>query len=283
MRCVKTVITALLVTLICGISTYAQTSEQDIINRYLNKKKKIHTKKLGWISGSFSLDRINRDNDYNKFANYTSGQISNTSVSWLDEAVSFGFDMGMIFKKKYTFSISGEYWLTQGETQTGSFQYTPPDKASSNVENLTSEVKVWGVSAALQYYFYNCPSIENKIDRLSLRVGGSVGYYEAKWNLWPEYQNLNLATSTYTDENTTYKGTAPGFSFFMGADYPINFLNLVLGVDFGYLYLNFSNVSWYNETDEEIIVTYDNTEDSRVDLGLSGFRGKVELKKYFSW
>ena len=56
-----------------------------------------------------------------------------------------------------------------------------------------------------------------------------------------------------------------------------------IGVDFGYMYLNFKNIAWYNSADEEIVVTYNNSEDSRVDLGLSGFRGKVELKRFFTW
>jgi hypothetical protein len=50
-----------------------------------------------------------------------------------------------------------------------------------------------------------------------------------------------------------------------------------------YLYLNFTNVSWYNSQDQEIIATVDGTEDGRVDLDFSGVRGKVEIKRYFSW
>ena len=283
MRCFRTVITVLLVTLICGISAYAQTSEQEIINRYLNKKKKIQTKKLGWISGSFSLDRINRDNDYNKFANYSSNQFSNTSLSWLGQAKSFGVDFGIVVKERIALSVNGEYWLKLGENQTGAFVYTPPDRTGGTIEEVKSEVEVWGISAAVQYYLWNRPTLLNKLDKMTFRVGGSVGYYEAKWNLWPEYQNLNLSTATYEDNNTTYKGTAPGIAGFVGVDYPLNFLGMSLGVDFGYMYLNFKNIAWYNSADEEIVVTYNNSEDSRVDLGLSGFRGKVELKRFFTW
>ena len=54
-------------------------------------------------------------------------------------------------------------------------------------------------------------------------------------------------------------------------------------MDANYLYLNFGNVAAYNSSDQEIVATYSGEEDGRVDLGMSGFRGKVELKRYFSW
>jgi hypothetical protein len=50
-----------------------------------------------------------------------------------------------------------------------------------------------------------------------------------------------------------------------------------------YLHLNFKNIAWYNTNGEEIVVSLNGTEDGRVDLGLSGFRGRIELKRYFNW
>jgi len=114
-----------------------------------------------------------------------------------------------------------------------------------------------------------------------VRVDGSVGYYQASWDLWDGYQNLNLATSVPEGVNTTLKGTAPGFSFGVGADYPLPFFDMALGVDVSYLYLNFTNVAWYNAEDEEIVATYNGTADSRVDLNLSGARARIELKRFF--
>ena len=69
----------------------------------------------------------------------------------------------------------------------------------------------------------------------------------------------------------------------MGGDYPLKFWGLLLGADMSYLYLNFKNVSWYNSADQEIVATYNDTPEGRVVLGLCGVRGKVQLKKYFTW
>ena len=90
-------------------------------------------------------------------------------------------------------------------------------------------------------------------------------------------------SSASESENSTFEGNAPGFTLGLGGEIPLNVLNLSLGADFGYLYLNFTNIAWYNAQDEEIIVTYTGDQDGRVDLDLSGFRGKVELKRYFAF
>ena len=119
--------------------------------------------------------------------------------------------------------------------------------------------------------------------KLSIKATGSVGYYQVNWDVWDGYENLNLSTSLPSGTNTTYSGSAPGVTMGMGIEYPTNLFGMVFGFDFRYLYLNFNNVGWYNSLDQEIIATWDFTEDSRVNLGLSGFRGRLELKRFFSW
>ncbi len=121
---------------------------------------------------------------------------------------------------------------------------------------------------------------------LAIRSGVTLGFYLVSWDLWPEYSynNLNLSTSTSTDGlTTTYKDNAPGVTLNIGLDYPTKIFNSVIGLDFGYLYLNFNQVAWYNLQDEEVIATTTGTEEGRVDLNFSGFKGKFEIKKYFSW
>jgi len=266
----------------CGGSILsAAETEQDIVNRFLKKTETKHVKKISWIAANITLNRINRDNDYNKFANYSSTHFSNTTLPWLGEAKSLGIELGLLLGRKFAWSVGGEYWFKLGTNQTGSFNYTPPDALPSVVDNLVSEVTVWGVSSSVQYYLYNPPSKDNLLSRLALRVGGSIGYYQAHWDLWDGYQNLNLATSAPTSTNTTFKGSAPAFSINAGVDYPLSFLDMALGIDIGYLYLNFTNVAWYNQSNEEIIATYNGAADGRVVLGLSGIRGKVELKRFF--
>ena len=239
-----------------------------------------HIKKLAWVSGNFNFNRINRDNDYNKFANYESRNFTNGDISWLGDAQSLGFDLGVVFKERFSWSIGAEYWLPLGEELSGTYYYEP---IGADIENPQSELKVFGISTSLQYYFYNHPKITGELNTLALRVGGSVGFYQASWDLWLEYSNLNLATNTPTITNTTYKDNAPGVSLNLGLDYPVKFYNMVLGIDFGYLYLNFDQVSWYNSIDQEIIASYSGDADGRVDLNLSGFVGKIQVKRFFSW
>jgi len=283
MRSKITVVVASLFIFCGGSILSAAETEQDIINRFLKKAETKHVKKISWIAANFTLNRINRDNDYNKFANYSSNHFSNTNLPWIGEAKSFGIDLGLLLGKKFTWSVGGEYWLKMGTNQTGSFNYTPPDASPSDVDNLVSEVTVWGVSSAIQYYLYNPPSKSDLLNRLAVRVGGSVGYYQVSWDLWEGYQNLNLATTppAPTGVNTTFKGSAPAFSINAGVDYPLSFLDMALGIDVSYLYLNFNNVAWYNQSNEEVVATYNGASDGRVDLGFSGVRGKVELKRFF--
>ena len=149
--------------------------------------------------------------------------------------------------------------------------------------NPKSELRVLGVNTGFQYFLLNPPKTNQKLTGLAARIGATIGYYTASWDLWSQYENLNLATSTPVTDNTTFKGTAPGFSLGFGLDYPLGLLDLGLAMDASYLHLNFNNVAWYNSSDEEIIATNDGTVDGRVNLSLSGVRGKIELKRYFNW
>lgn len=259
------------------------TGEQEIINKYVNQTEKKYTKKMGWASVNFTMNRINRNNDYNKFVNYQNNFFTNTKFSWLAQGWNAGIDMGLIFKEKFAWSVRGEYWMPLKEAKSGTFEYTPTNSATSFVTDPTSEVKVWGVATGLQYYVLNAPSANDGLQKLAVRVGGSVGYYQATWDVWPASENLNLSTSQPAGLNTSFKGSAPGFSMVMGADYPAGFWGMGLGVDFGYTVLNFKNMAWYNTLDQEVVLTYNGNQDGRVDLNLSGFTGKVEIKRFFSW
>ncbi|MCP4685395.1 MAG: hypothetical protein GY867_08095 [bacterium] len=275
--------TAIVLALIFGLgigSAFGQDTEQDILNRYLQKAEDKHTTKLGWASINFSVDRINRNNTYNSFATYESSNFSEGGLSWLGQGYSLGVEFGLIFKQGVTWSLGGEYWLKMTDEISGSPTYLP---TGTPVENPSSEIQVFGFTTGVQYYLMGKPIPAKKLTKMAVRVGGSVGYYSASWDLWPEYQNLNLATATSEENNISYKGTAPGFYFNVGLDYPINFWDMGLGLDMGYMLLNFKNVAWYNGSDEEIVASYNGTDEGRVDLDFSGVRGKVELKRYFNW
>jgi hypothetical protein len=281
----RTIVSLLVVAVIAGsaLAIDVPESEQEIINKFLKKTEKKYTTKLSWISGNFTINRINRSSAYNDFATLVSDDFTDASIPGLTQGKSFGLDMGLLLNRKFAVTVGGEYWLKLGSHQSGSFEYNPPLGTSAIVTDLVSEVQVYGVSTGVQYFLMNPPTPNEILKNTSLFVNANIGYYWSTWELWKEFENLNLATSAPTETNATHKGAAPGFSLGMGADYPLKFFNMVLGANFSYLYLNFNNVAWYNSEDEEIVVTYNGTEDSRIDLELSGFRGKIELKRYFSW
>jgi len=279
----KMAVMAVLLMLVGAAPVFAGETEKDLVDRFFTRAKKKHTRHLAWAAGNFGLNRINRQNEYNAWATYESNHFSNGSLAWLGEAKSFGVDFGMVFAERFCWSLGGEYWLKMGENKSGAFAYTPPGGIPINVSNLKSEIKVWGVTTGMQYYLVNAPTAAEQLTKPAVRFGGSVGYYQVSWDLWPEYQNLNLSTSVPENTNITYKGTGPGFTINLGGDYPLGWSGLVIGADVGYMMLNFKNVSWYNSQDEEVVATYDGTPGGRVDLDLSGVKGRVEIKRFFSW
>lgn len=260
------------------------TSEQELLEKYLKKINKVDKfKKLGWLSATFQLDRINRNNHYNDFTTYESQNFSSTNLSWLNTASAFGAEVGMVFSDNFAWSLGGEYWLKFGETQAGNFDYVNSSGANITVTDLKSEISVWGINTSISYYLTNPPTVANNVSALAWRVVGLAGFYQVNWDLWDGYQTTNLTTATLSNTNISHKGSAPGFSLGMGLDYPLNIMGLDAGLDFSYFYLNFKNVAWYNTLDQEIVATYNASSTSRVNLDLSGFRGKIELKRYFSW
>ena len=264
-------------------AVFAGETEQDIINRYTKKLEKKHIKHTSWLSLTFNLNRLNRDNDYNKFATYQNSQFTGASFKWLNTGQVFGADFGIIVHKKLALMAGAEYWMTMGQTIAGTYTYTPPIGASTSVTNPQSEVSVYGFITGAQWYVVNHPYDLVSTNKPVLKITGQVGYYRTNWKLWSQYENLNLSTSAPEASNATFAGSAPGFSLGVGVDYPLKFAGLSLGVDMNYLWLNFKTVSWYNTADQEVVASYDGTPDGRVVLGLSGVRGRLELKKHFTW
>ena len=281
MRTITTVGVTLALVLGAVGSACAET-EQEIVNRYLGQTKKKHTHKISWISASFSLGGIAGD-DYNKFAAYESANFTDAELSPLGNASNVGVEMGLVFRERFAWSVGGEYWLKLGESKSGSHQYDPPLGTATTIADLKSEIQVFGISTGLQYYFWNHPDLIDGLEGLAMRIGGKVGYYQASWNTWSAYENLNLSTSTPEDGNIEYKGSGIGLSGNLGADWSTGLWGLVVGANVGYQYLNLGNVAWYNAQDQEIVASYDGTKDGRVDLDFSGMRGRFEIKRFFSW
>lgn len=263
--------------------TMAQNTEQDIIDKYLQKaKSREQSKKVSWISGTFNITRINQNNNYNSFATYASNQMPNGKIDWLGNASSFGLEFGLVFNEKMAWSIGGEYWLKMGTNEAGPVTYNAPT-GSITIPNLISEIQVYGFKTGFQYYVKGKPGPLANPGALAVRMGAGIGFYQATWDLWPEYQNLNLSTSMPDGQNISFMGSGPGFTMTTGVDYPTSWLGMTVGFDMTYQYLNLTNVAWYNTVDEEIVASYNGASNGRVDLNLSGVRGGFSIKRFFNW
>lgn len=283
MRFLKSFVAVLLMVMSVSVLAATNPAEREIIERYSRKIQKKQTRKLAWISGSFTLNRINQNNDYNKFAAYESNNFSNSSIKWLDQAKAFSLEYGMRLNDRISWNVSGEYWLKLGENNSGNFSYTPNGGLQTSVTDMKSEIKTYGVNVGLDYYLSGAPTVEESLSGTALKIGASVGYYVVNWDLWDSYQNLNLATDAPSAGNTTFKGTAPALAIGLGIEKPLKLAGLSAAIDLEYQYMNFQNVAWYNTIDQEVVATYGSSSDTRVDLALSGVRGRVELRRYFSW
>ncbi|MFH1686184.1 MAG: hypothetical protein ABIE70_01525 [bacterium] len=280
MTALKTI--AILGCLLIAASALSQSAEDQLVSQFVKRTEDKRTQKLSWASVSFQMDRINRHNDYNSFATYESANFTNANLSWLGQAKSFGIDMGIVYSRRLAVSVGGEYWLKLGDNLSGDFEYNSSGLVTT-VTDPASQISVWGVTTGLQYYPFAHPTSSGGTGRLSLRFGGTVGYYHASWNVWNEYQSLNLTTSLPEGDNISFQDSGPGFSLVIGADYPLRWKSLAVGAEFGYLYLNFDNIAWYNSSEQEIVASSNGTPKGRVDLNLSGIRAKIELKRFFSW
>jgi hypothetical protein len=270
----------LLSTLVFAGVALAQETEEEILNKFLKKNETKHIQHLGWFSANFAVNRINRHNNYNDFANYESQQFTGAELTWLNTAKALGVEVGTSVGKRFAISVGGEYWLKFGQTLTGTYMYQP---AGAAISNPSSKIGVFGGYAGIFYYLMNPPTPSEKLSRPALRIGGTAGYYRVKWDLWPEYQNLNLSTAIPDGSNIAFEGSAPGFSAVVSGEYPLKFHGLSVCAELNYLYLNFKNVAWYNSSEQAVVATYGGTPDTRVNLTLSGVRAKFEVKKFFSW
>ena len=275
---------ALLLVLLAG-SALGQTNptEEDLVKEFFARANEIQKKKLGWISAGYTYNRINRANDYNRFTNWESAYIDGGRFDWLDNANTFNLEFGVFLNKRFSFCLGGEYWMELGQTLEGTYTYAPPLSVSTQLTDPSTKIRTYSIYTGLAYYLTNPPDTLRYLERLAFKVNGTVGFYNTEWDVWSQYENLNLSSSLPEGENMTFNGSAPGFSLGVGAEYPTALWDLALAFDVDYLYLNFSNIAWYNSEDEEVVITHNGEEGGRADLQLSGFRAQIELKRFFSW
>jgi len=264
-------------------SAFGQT-EDEIVARYLKKAQTKHKKTVGFFSAGFTYGMLADNSDFNKFTDYANARISPDNPlegTWRTSQITANF--GMMMSHRAAFKLGFEYWTKMGTGATGDYTLSIEPLGVQTDFDMKSQVQVYGFTGGADYYLLNPPDRNGVFNALAVRVGANAGFYSAKWDVWDGLTSYNLSTASYETNNDPLKDNTIGFAVTAGADYPTPIFNMLLGVEFGYQYLNFDNVKSYNTVDEELYLSYSDTATDRVDLDFSGIRGKVELRKFFRW
>jgi hypothetical protein len=270
-----------------ALNLSAQT-EDEIVSKFLKKTEKKHQNKIGFFTAYFSYGKLSDENPYNKYSIYGDNNIiaSDPGDGKFDGAYrsdQMGATFGLMFTNNIAAKLGFEYWLKMGTNKVGDYNFGIAPAGEHENFNLISEVQVYGLNAGVDVYLTNPPNEQGQIKGLAIRLNGGGGYYLTKWEIWQGNSSYNLSTGISESNIEPLKGSAPGYFGGVGFDLPIRFLGMVMGTEFSYLVLNFTNVRSYNNIGEELYLTMsEGNEPKRVDLDFSGIRGKIELKKFFS-
>lgn len=288
MRSLFALILVIGMSLLLTVPALAQ-SEDELVAQFLKKAEKSKVKKVGFFVVNGSFGRLNRDNDYNKFSVRVTPLISSVdggaiAVDKINSSYELFGGFGVMVSPKSSASLGFTYWLKMGSSQFGDLNLSLVNMNDPNPLydfELKSQIQVYGITGNADYYLTAPPDSNGQVNGLSLKVGGGFGYYFAGWELWDGFTGLNLITNQPEVIDGKLKGSAPGVSLQIGAEYPISLGGLVLEGTARYLYLNFTSMKWYNSYNEETVATVNQT--VPVELNLSGPRIHVGLKRYFSW
>jgi hypothetical protein len=289
MRSIFVAFLVISLSLLLVIPAMAQT-EDELVAQFLKKTEKKKTKKVGFFIINGSFGRLNRDNDYNKFSVRVTPLITSVDgttigVDKIDYSQEFFGGFGFIVSPKSSASIGFAYWLKMGSSQSGDMNLSLVNLNASDPAydfDLKSEVQVYGIAGNVDYFLTNPPDADGQLTNLSFKIGAGLGYYFANWEVWDGFTGYNLATGEPEVINGELEGQALGVSLQLAAEYPINLGGLVLESSAKYLYLNFTDMKWYNSYNEETVATVNNS-GLPVELNLSGPRFQIGLKRYFSW
>ncbi len=273
---------AILVIALAGLA-FSQT-EDEIIAKYLKKTEKKQKVKVGFFALTGAYGKLPNETDYLKFRNYSNNHISpGNPIDGIWRSKQFGIEFGMMFARQFAAKAGFEYWLKMGNKVTGDYSFAIEPLGTQTDFTIKSEVQVYGFSAGIEYFPLNPPGMDGLVNSLSVRLGISGGLYMAKWEIWSGADAFNLSLGQPEPNLDPLTGSTPAFSACLGADYPIRFFNLMIGAEADYQYLNFDKLHSYNDLGEELYVTYSDDSADRVKLDFSGFRGKIVIKRYFTW
>lgn len=289
MRSILAFVLALGLSLLLVVPAMSQT-EDELVSQFLKKTEKIQIKKVGFVVVNGSFGRLNRDNDYNKFSVRVSPLISSVSggtvgVDKINDSRQFFGGFGYMFSPKTSATLGFGYWLKMGSNQSGDLDLSLVNLNDPNPVydfNLKSQVQVFAVSGQMDYYVINPPDRAGVLHALALKVGAGAGVYFASWQLWDGFTGFNIETGQPEVIGGKLTGTAPGFTAQAGVEYPVQLGGLVVEGSLRYLYLNFTGMKWYNDNNQEVVATVNNS-GTRVNLNMSGPRIQLGLKRYFSW
>ncbi len=289
MRSILAFFLAIGLSLLLVVPAMSQT-EDELVAQFLKKAEKTQVKKVGFVIANGSFGRLNRDNDYNKFSVRVSPLISSVSGGTVgvnriyDSKELFG-GFGLMVSPKTSGMIGFGYWLKMGSKQSGDLDLSLVNLDDPNPVydfNLKSQVQVYAISAQMDYYVTNPPDRDGILHALAFKVGAGAGFYFANWQLWDGFTGFNIDTGQPEVVGGNLKGNAPGFSAQASMEYPMQLGGLVVEGSLRYLYLNFTGMRWYNDNNEEVVATVNNS-GTRVNLNMSGPRVQLGLKRYFSW
>jgi len=289
MRSILAFILAIGLSLLLVVPAMSQT-EDELVAQFLKKAEKARVKKVGFVVVNGSFGRLNRDNDYNKFSVRVSPLISSVGGGTVgvariyDSQELFG-GLGLMVSSKTSGTIGFGYWLKMGSDQAGDLNLSLVNLDDPNPVydfTLKSQVQVLAVSAQMDYYITNPPDRDGILHALALKVGVGAGFYFANWELWDGFTGFNIDTGEPEVIGGKLKGSAPGFSAQAAMEYPMKLGGLVVEGSLRYLYLNFTGMKWYNDSNQEVVATVNNS-GTRVNLNMSGPRVQLGLKRYFAW
>ncbi len=268
-------------------SVFGQTEDQ-IVSKFLNKTEKKHINKVGFITGYFSYGKLSDNSPYNKYSIFVDNNVAaqNPSDMKMDGAYrsnQLGISFGMMAASRIGVKLGFEYWMKMGTNKVGDYSLGLAPYGDQKGFNLVSELQVYGLTGGFDLYLMHPPDKFGRFNSLAVRFTGGGGFYMTQWKVWQGSSSYNLSTGTSEATTEPLKGSAPGFYGGIGFDFPVRFLGLTLGTEVIYQVMNFNNVKSYNSLGEELYLSYpDNTTD-RINLDYSGPRGKIELRKFFSW
>lgn len=266
---------------------FAQT-EDEIVSKFMRKTEKKHINRVGFIAAYFSYGKLSDNSSYNKYSifvdkNLTANNPSDLKMDGAYRSDQLGISLGMMIAPRIAVKLGFEYWLKMGTNKMGDYDFNLAPFGEQRNFNLVSELQVYGITSGLDLYLLNPPDKFGQFHSLAFRISGGGGFYMTQWKIWHGSNSFNLSTGASEANIEPLKGSAPGFYGGIGFDLPIRFLGMTLGSEIIYMVMNFNSVKSYNRLGEELYLSYPDDTSKPIKLDYSGPRGKMELKKFFSW